>query len=172
VLKLPPEFVILDDVELDEHVRLGPRDPLEDAVERLVAVDQKLGLVARENRHLGQSLACSHPGVLVTQARDERRGFLPDLPDHLRIRLDCVQLTCRHVPVELAPPENQVRRHRHVGKGNERHGPRDRALRCARAHYRVYGEPQAGEVETQRDQTQHGHSSSFAPPAPNAPARK
>ena len=56
-----------------------------------------------------------------------------------------------------------------VGKGHQRHGPRYRALRCARAHDCVYSEPQAGDVEQQYDHSQHASPLSLAQPAPQAP---
>ena len=69
-----------DDVELQEHIALGRRDPLEDGVERRVAIDQQLGLFPAVNgmpaarNCTGHSLPVSRS---ITASSSERIRRLP-----------------------------------------------------------------------------------------------
>lgn len=128
LLESMPQRVVAHDEELDQHVVASGVDAGEQAVERRLAVDQQLGLIAAGQRHHGQLLHGSDIGV--AGIGQERLQPLPiageNSPQH-----GIALAAGGNVAVEARASEDPVGRYRQVGKGDERDDPGHGPLRGA-----------------------------------------
>lgn len=135
VFQVLPHGIVLNDEEFDQNIVLRVLDGVVNAREGVVRVnEQAAGIAAADGQahDVGKRVHdLSHrigglDGIRGHAVRDFIRQFPPG---GFRIRLAAARF---HISAEPAPPQNQVKRHRNVRKGQQGDEPRDGSLRRPR----------------------------------------
>jgi hypothetical protein len=113
ILEFAPEFVVGNDVELDQQVVLGTVDPSKDAFEGRLAVDQQLDGVSAEKRHLGEQLHRLDPAVFIRQLAPVRLDTFPN-PTQRAPEVGVLIFASGYIAPELGAAEDPIRRHRQI----------------------------------------------------------
>ena len=150
-----PESVLVDDVELHEHVFLRGGDAGEDGGEGGLAVDEEFGAVVRGEGELRQPFEeqlLLPPGFRLHALAVE---FLGEFPRD-GARLQHLRAPRRDVAREFCPPEDPIRGDRDPRQREERHRPRDRALGRACFHDGFHRGEKAGHLGGEDDAAEQG----------------
>ena len=151
----------MDDVELDQGVSLGLLQPGKDAVEGRLAVDQKLHVVAAQERGSGETLHglvarnpfhgldCVGSEALLHGLFEVCDLFVPLVPG-------------LHVALEVPPSENPIRWNGDVGEGDETQPPCDSTLSGAGSHDRI--ERREHPKDLKDEPGRHDHPPPLSPP--------
>ncbi len=133
------ERVVAHDEELHDHVMASPFDRFEDGLEGCRAVHERAYGIARQERHAPQACQRMH---------EPRAKFLGGQPCGGSLRIPYLRMRARaqqfvfdaagvRVTLKLAAAEKQIRHQCQIRHGNQRHRPRDRALRRTGVQNRV-----------------------------------